>query len=256
MPGYKRLFTKKNIRKYRRKSKRYSKKAQIGQVKANYLKYYGNTNTLLPQTFDTKCVLANMGYIASGVASGHYTVKLNSVWEPMDTASPFPNVNIAVNNMSPAGLENLLNANAGVYQFSKVIGCKIYITLNPESDNIIATITPSVQVAEPSTVAIAMNQPLNSYRSIDPTIGDMKTNAMKRYFDIAYNLFGQSKNVYLNQIVDTFGAQTGTDPTNLIYWIINWRTGDGSVLSGDVHYTIHLTYYVRLTYNLFAELAN
>lgn len=208
----------------------------------NKVTFMSNSMLPLPPRYRCKLHSAIIAYEAAGVASGHYSIRLNGAYLPWDTAgTDLPNANPAVATTNFAGYTQLCNLNT--YARCRVFGSKITVEMMPQSilDGVILTITPSDSVSAPATSAIAQAQPFTKTCTVYS--GKGKT-SLTNYCSQS-KLLGVSSRAIQDDLSGNFAHLYNTAPAVPLYWNINWAVPDTVVSAQPMEMRVRLTHYVE-----------
>lgn len=226
-------------RRYRGSKKAVKKKGMVTV-------YRPISSSPLAPLYRTKLITSGYGSISSGDDAAGYAVKLNSAYLPMLSTGgsvTLPNYFPAVATQTPVGYSQLINLN--MYTRCRVLACKIEFEIFPESilDTVNVAINPTGTLANPATLSAAMNQPFSKHMLMGAAkVG--KRHVIKNYITIA-DWYGVTREAFNNDLSGLYSHIYNNNPTNLLYWVIQWGTPDTDVLVADINYTFKMTQYVE-----------
>lgn len=211
------------------------------------------TNMPLPQRLKTKFTCALNGVFASGgVAQRLYNIKLNGLLTPFNPSTsggsiawegPF----VPLANIDPAGLSIL--SNAVTYTQYRCFGSAVKITVLPESlsDVSYISITPSTTISLPATYSNAIAQPYTKQKTFSSSknMGSGNSEWLTNYISVS-RLMGVPPRAVQDDVSLVYSAIWNADPSDIMYWVVNFCQSDNVAPSAVTPYTVVVTYYVEL----------
>lgn len=203
-----------------------------------------NIHRPLPVKWEATFDIENSGYVAAaGAATTTYTVDLNSVYQPFNTANPIPNALATIATQMPASLTSLLNAN--LYQRYIVRRSTIIVQIAPQS------ITDSVLVAvAPLDFNSTAHQLWPTYTAAAAAPDSVERLTQSSFMNVL------RKSVTPEQVMCRTLAQYtddnlswgtyGAKPANICLWQITYQTADQAVLTAVLVIRVNVQYQVEL----------
>jgi len=227
--------------------KKYSTEEQKG---SRMLMTPSGTNMPLPQRLRSKFTTALNGVFTSGgTAQRLYNVKLNGLitvqsatgggsiaWE-----GPF----VPLANIDPTGLSILLNATA--YTQYRVLASSIKMSVLPESisDNTYITITHQLQShSQQLTLTELPNRILS--RRPSPVTNTLEAGEWLSHYIAVSKLMGVNYRSVQDDVSLVYNAIYNADPSDIMYWVINFCQSDNVAPGAAIPYTVIVTHYVEL----------
>lgn len=255
MPRYKRYRKKKNFKKNAKtyKSYKWNKKA--------YKEYMLYDPMSGGQPFRSKYFTKLTGTLTGRLAAATLAdqilpIKMNSVYLPFEqcTAAAFTFPSITTTSYQMAGFNNIFNVN--LYNYYRVLGCRIDIDLQPDdiADVMNCTITPTNNIGFPTNVREATEQKFTVLgvfgNGRDPVITTMsgrqmpKAKSLTSYMTTA-RFLGVPKKAVEYDLSQTYTGTYTSDPLGLHYWAIWMNPLDGVATTSPVAFRISVVYYVE-----------
>lgn len=210
------------------------------------------TNMPLPQRLRSKFTTALNGVFTSGgTAQRLYNVKLNGLITPFNPATgggsiawegPF----VPLANIDPTGLSILLNATA--YTQYRVLASSIKMSVLPESisDNTYITITPSTTISLPATYSNGITQPYTKQKTFSCNKYSGGSGEWLSHYIAVSKLMGVNYRSVQDDVSLVYNAIYNADPSDIMYWVINFCQSDNVAPGAAIPYTVIVTHYVEL----------
>lgn len=218
---------------------------------ANRIIRMPNSNKMvMPQRLRTKFSCSLNGYIAIGATSFRmYNVRLNGCTSPYDVGATggstvWENPFLTLSTLKPTGFTQLCNAS--MYTLYRVYGSSFEIQLQPESvtDTCYVCVTPSTSVSVPATYAFAQTQPYTKTKTFSAGKSQGR-DRLKSYISVR-KLIGLSKRAVVDDVALVYSAIYNTNPSDELFWVVNYQQADNAVSSAVVPYTVNVVFYVEL----------
>lgn len=198
----------------------------------------------LPNEYICWLTVTNQGDIASGSSTGSYTVELNDIVHPFNTADTLPNLVNSSAAWDPTGLQNLLynsNTSTGLYFYYRVLATKIKFSVQPTAitDVLDVSIAPTNQGGVYGAFATGASGP-QGRKMVATTNNNTRSNTLNLNTDVM-------KVVGIKELAGaTFTPATdgsySVSPTNNMLYSINWYARVN--LSSPVQYWVSIQYKV------------
>jgi len=204
----------------------------------------------LPLRLRTYFRTAIHGYYDSGAVGYRNNIHFNRLLSPFDVSSnPMPNIVGFPVTVNPTGYLTIVNVN--LYQYVRVIGCSIKMTIRPEalSDSCGLSITGTRVLDTPDSFKQAQAFP-NTRKSVfassvTPSGDATKRSELKLSLSQAQLLSTKEKAIEYDLSRNYTHGYNG-NPNIPNYFCINMESLDGQALSREVPYSIELTHHVEL----------
>jgi len=199
----------------------------------------------MPPKFKTILTQNTMCALQAGAAlQNWYTIKMNSIFDPFDTAKRLPSGVAAPldYNISPAGS----NKFSELYENYRVTACKINLMTIPTStaDEIVYAIAPALDATLfPTSAPLSVDQAASVPHSKGPQYSST-------YFKSSLSKYLRVKHLLGNKIsgdLTEYESKVDADPKNTLRWVFAYRTLSGNAVSAgqSVSIVVKLTYYVE-----------
>jgi len=205
----------------------------------------GPTLNPFPPTWRTEVTIRALGSISSGGAHAAQfaEVKMNSVFTPLNTSTPPPNlVGGSTTSSSPSGVAELLGAN-GPYTDFRVLGSAVSIEMLPESaaDNLFMCVAPFLSSALPTTTLGTATSMGGVSRMCGFSQGSRAILRTKVSTAVVAGATDEEA-----AVTSTLLGNPTTDPSSLYYWVFAYCLGVNQVTTAAITYSICVSYDVVL----------
>lgn len=204
----------------------------------------------VPDRMYTWLTLSNVGFYASGTATGSASFCLNDLPFPLNSTGNLginlPNAAQAITASNPAGWKNLIQnntTNTGLYTWARIHKCKVEFSMMPQAagDTLAFAIAPVQGTTQSYTGYVATAQGPYGRKKIAEFSVPIAANTITIEWDMA-KLFSIPSKLYSAQLGNAF--TNSTSPTNVLQAFANiqWRTLDAAVTTANVGWSIKIQF--------------